>query len=76
MRVISLPYKPIPQGLYTRDDLFGDFKSNKPESWGQTTDFAIYRHFVMENRSTPNQYMGMMQALHDNAITQFTTDLH
>jgi len=72
MQVISLPYKPIPQGLYTRDDLFGAYKSNKPSSWGHTTDFDIYQHYISEGGSTPNQYMGMMQALHDNAITQFT----
>jgi predicted Rossmann-fold nucleotide-binding protein len=69
----GLPYEPIPQELYTRDKLFQDFKSDDSASWGQTKDFIIYKHFVMEGRSTPtNPYMGMMQALHDNAITQST----
>lgn len=72
----NLPYEPIPQQLYTSARLFQGFKSDEPASWGQTVDFAIYRHFVMEGGDTPsNPYFGMMQALHDNAITQSTTGL-
>jgi predicted Rossmann-fold nucleotide-binding protein len=70
---LSLPYEPIPQQLYTPVTLFQGFKPDEPASWGQTVDFAIYRHFVMEGRDAPtNPYFGMMQALHDNAITQWT----
>ncbi len=69
----SLPYQPIRQQLYTCVELFHGFKPDDPASWGQTVDFAIYRHFVMEGRGAPtNPYIGMMQALHDNAITQST----
>jgi predicted Rossmann-fold nucleotide-binding protein len=72
----SLPYEPIPQQLYTRLKLFEGFKPDEPASWGQTLDFAIYRHFVMEGRDAPaDPYIGMMQALHDNAITQCTNIL-
>jgi predicted Rossmann-fold nucleotide-binding protein len=72
----SLPYEPIPQQLYTPARLFQGFKSDEPASWGQTVDFAIYRHFVMEGRGvSTNPYFGMMQALHDNAITQSTAGL-
>ena len=73
---LNLPYQPLRQKLYTRTDLFGTFRSGESASWGETADFAIYQHFVMEGRSTPsNAYMGMMQALHDNAITQATYEL-
>jgi len=72
----SLPYEPIPQQLYTPVTLFQGFKPDDPASWGQTVDFAIYQHFVMEGRDAPtNPYIGMMQALHDNAITQCTDAL-
>jgi len=72
----SLPYEPIPQQLYTRTKLFEGFASDDPASWGRTADFVIYRYFVMEGRSAPtNPYIGMMQALHDNAITQSTAAL-
>ena len=72
----GLPYQPIRQQLYTPADLFQGFEPAEPASWGQTMDFAIYRHFVMEGRSAPsNPYMGMMQALHDNTTTQSTAAL-
>ncbi len=69
----NLPYQPIPQKLYSNADLFQGFNPSQPASWVKTADFEIYRHFVMEGRTTPaNPYMGMMQALHDNAISQAT----
>ena len=76
MTGFNLPYQPIPQQLYTPAVLFQGFKSDDPASFGQTLDFAIYRHFVMEGRGvSSNPYFGMMQALHDNAITQSTASL-
>ena len=74
MQGFNLPYQPIPQKLYTSADLFQNFDPNQLASWGKTVDFEIYRHFVTEGRTTPkNPYMGMMQALHDNAISEATT---
>jgi predicted Rossmann-fold nucleotide-binding protein len=72
----SLPYEPIPQQLYTRAVLFEGFAPDDPASWVRTKDFAIYRQYVLEGRDTPsNPYFGMIQALHDNAITQSTAAL-
>jgi predicted Rossmann-fold nucleotide-binding protein len=69
----NLPYQPIPQKLYTGTELFQGFDPGEPGSWGKTVDFEIFRHFVIEGRTTPkNPYMGMMQALHDNAISEAT----
>jgi len=74
MQGFSLPYQPLPQSLYTSADLFSGFDPGDPTSWSRTVDFQIYRHFVVEGRSTPrNPYMGMMQALHDNAVSEATT---
>ncbi len=73
MKGFELPYQPIPQKLYTSADLFQGLDAGDPGSWSKTVDFQIYRHFVVEGRTTPrNPYMGMMQALHDNAISEAT----
>ncbi len=73
MQGYNLPYQPIPQKLYTAADLFQGFRPAEPATWTQTPDFVIYRHFVSEGRTAPrNPYMGMMQALHDNAIMEAT----
>jgi predicted Rossmann-fold nucleotide-binding protein len=69
----NLPYQPIRQHLYTAAELFDGFAPEEPASFARTLDFQIYRHFVSEGRGAPrNPYVGMMQALHDNAITQPT----
>jgi predicted Rossmann-fold nucleotide-binding protein len=74
MQGFNLPYQPIPQKLYTSADLFRGFEPSDPSSWTRTADFEIYRHFVVEGRTTPhNPYTGMMQALHDNAISEATS---
>jgi predicted Rossmann-fold nucleotide-binding protein len=76
MQDFNLPYQPIPQRLYTGADLFHGFDASSVESWSKTMDFETYRHFVREGRGTPrNPYMGMMQALHDNAIGEATNAL-
>jgi predicted Rossmann-fold nucleotide-binding protein len=73
MQGFGLPYQPIPQKLYTRTGLFEGFDPGQPASWATTLDFRIYRHFVIQSRTTPkNPYMDMMQALHDNAISEAT----
>lgn len=74
MHGFGLPYQPLPQRLYTSADLFRGFDPGQPASWTKTPDFEIYRHFVIEGRARPrNPYLGMMQALHDDAIAEATS---
>jgi predicted Rossmann-fold nucleotide-binding protein len=75
MKGFDLPYEPIPRRLYAPADLFRGLDPRRSDSWGQSVDFRIYRHYVMEGRGTPrNPYMGMMQALHDDAISEATAN--
>jgi predicted Rossmann-fold nucleotide-binding protein len=74
MQKINLPFEPVPQLLYTREKLFAGFRGDDPGSYTKTADFAIYRHSVMNGRGGSSEpYIRMMQALHDNAITQSAT---
>lgn len=69
----DLPYQPIPHKLYSPADLFQGYDPGQAASWERSVDFEIYRHFVTEGGTKPrNPYMGMMQALHDNAILEAT----
>lgn len=71
MSNVGLPYLPVRWHVYDRTELFAGFDLDESNSFAGTLDFTIYQHFVMEGRAMPkNPYMGMMQALHDNAITQ------
>jgi len=74
MQGFNLPYQPILRNFTQARIYFQNYDPDLPASWGETVDFEIYRHFVIEGRTTPrNPYMGMMQALHDNAISEATT---
>jgi predicted Rossmann-fold nucleotide-binding protein len=64
-----LPYQPVPQRLYGPSDLLNGFELGNPDSVAHTTDFEIYRYFVMNGRSEPrSNFAAMMEALHDSFI--------
>jgi len=65
-----LPFIPLRWSLYNHRDLFAGFVENEPESYGKTADFAIYEHYVRGGSAAPDQFTGMMRALHDQSIYQ------
>ena len=68
---LQLPYQPLRTGLYAPDELMSGFDPLRPESFAETLDFRIYLSYVTEGGAAPENYFGsMMQALHDNSITQ------
>jgi len=76
MRSLDLPFQPIRRNLYTPEQLFAGYHPDRPDSFTETADFAIYRHFVTHNNGfAVDPYLGMMQALHDQTITQGCIDI-
>ena len=73
---LQLPYQPMRAVLYSPDELLSGFDPHRPESFADTRDFQIYSHFVREGGAEPaNYFMGMMQSLHDHAVTNALRDL-
>lgn len=73
---LQLPYQPMRAVLYSPDELLSGFDPHRPESFADTRDFQIYSHFVREGGAEPSNYfMGLMQSLHDNAVTNALRDL-
>ena len=71
MAAPPIPFTPIRWSLYDPAELFTGFVPADPSSYQESLDFRIYRHFVSEGGSTPgDHFVAMMQALHDNSITQ------
>lgn len=65
-----IPFVPLHWSLYDRQELFGGFDPKRPESFAETTDFAIYHHFIAQGGSVSDSpFVSMMQSLHDNSIT-------
>ncbi len=71
----DLPFDPIRSNLYTTDELYLGIRPGDVKSFVLTPDFAIYKFWVSAGKSRPNDYIvPMMQALHDNSITQALLD--
>jgi predicted Rossmann-fold nucleotide-binding protein len=73
------PTNPFRSSLYDSDELLGGFRLDDPLSYADTLDFATYRAYVQNGRSSrvpPKQ--SIVRALHDNsisqALSQFVTD--
>lgn len=76
MAALAIPFQPLRTSLYDSKELFGNFEADDPRSYLTLMDFEIYRYFVAEGRGTPSNYLAsMMQALHDNSITQTVSGL-
>jgi predicted Rossmann-fold nucleotide-binding protein len=72
----AIPFIPLRWSVYDYRELFQEFDSANTASYAKIKDFAIYRYFVMEGRSVPqNPFTSMMEALHDNSITQATQQI-
>ncbi|MBV9065015.1 MAG: hypothetical protein JO004_04510 [Methylobacteriaceae bacterium] len=66
----ALPFQPFRQALYSPIELLAGIDPLHPESLTRTRDFAIFRYWVKQGRYKPQYFDGMMQALHDNSISQ------
>lgn len=69
----DFPLNPFMGHLYTPEELLGAFDIANASSFQETLDFRTYRYFVKAGRNAPpDELDSMMQALHDNSITQET----
>jgi predicted Rossmann-fold nucleotide-binding protein len=58
------------QEVYSAAELFADFDPARPESYGDTPDFANFRWFVATGRGTPTDASDAVQrAVHDANVT-------
>ena len=71
MSRIPFSFEPFRRQMYSPRELFANFSSSEPQSFAATPDFAIYREYIAGGKHSPTDYFtAMMQALHDNAVTQ------
>jgi predicted Rossmann-fold nucleotide-binding protein len=70
-----LPYKPFRGSLYTRETLFDGFDPQNPDSYKDTTDYKIYRHYRDTGRYNPDSILETLtRRLHDHAISDALYD--
>jgi predicted Rossmann-fold nucleotide-binding protein len=72
---LSITFEPFRRDMYSREELFEGFDFNDPRSFAATRDFAIYHEYIVSGKYAPRDFFtAMMQALHDNAVTQALRD--
>jgi len=75
MPPIPFSFEPLRRSLYSPQELFAGFLPDEPQSYAATLDLAIYREYIIAGKTAPSDYfVAMMQALHDNSITQAMRD--
>jgi predicted Rossmann-fold nucleotide-binding protein len=62
----AFPVRPFRSTLYTPAELFAGFATGRPGSYASTVDFRTYRSM----RGGPTREIGMLRALHDQAVTE------
>lgn len=70
------PYSSYRGSLYSAEELFEGFDPKEPESYAQTLDAKVYKHWDETGRNEPKQVLeALARRLHDHAITDGVHDL-
>ncbi|MCP4180839.1 MAG: hypothetical protein GY756_24015 [bacterium] len=69
-KVKGLPYKTFSNYLYSFETLFDNFDPRNPDTYKNTTDWKIYKHFLNTGKGKPNSIIeSLARRLHDHSIT-------
>jgi predicted Rossmann-fold nucleotide-binding protein len=72
----GLPYHPYRGSLYSVEELFLEFELTRPDSYEETLDKRVYRHWEATGGPHPRSLLETLaQRLHDHAITDAMEDL-
>ncbi|MFZ5429244.1 MAG: LOG family protein [Bacteroidota bacterium] len=66
---MNVPYHIYPHELYNKETLYHGFDPGHPDSYKETPDFRIYRHYVDSGRDEANIRETLAARLHDHSIT-------
>lgn len=65
----GLPYNSFPKSLYDRKSLLGEYVPGKPESYENTFDNKVHKHFIRTGIQAKSIHETLARRLHDHAIT-------
>ena len=72
---LTAPYNPFRSSLYKADELYTGFDITNPDSYKNTPDHLIYKHYLETGKYNPASiYESLCRRLHDHAITDALTD--
>lgn len=70
----NFPFNPFVAKLYSKDDLFDGYLAGIPESYEQSLDKKIYKHYIINGKEAENIEETLFRRLHDHSITDALND--
>ena len=71
---LDMPYNSYINRLYTKDDLYKDYIPGQPETFENTFDQKVYRHYIKTGKYAKDIKETLARRLHDHAITDALDD--
>ncbi len=71
---LKLPYATHPIRLYSCEDLYFGFDPKVPETYSQTLDAQVYKHYIKGGKSELSLRESIGRRLHDHGITNALTN--
>jgi len=72
----DLPYQPYRKVLYSPEDLYAEFEPSRPETYSETLDARVYRHWQQSGGpSGAGMVESLARRIHDHSITSGIEDL-
>src|SRR5690625_4798636 len=68
------PLPDLSNRLYSAEDLYENYVRTDPDSFYDTTDQKIYRHFIHTGKYTTDIKESLARSLHDQSITSSLED--
>src|SRR5262245_53175328 len=76
MAMMSLPFDPLRERLYSATELFEGFDFGDSDSYATAADIQVLQFFVKNGKNpTSDSRVGQLEALHDNGISTATQRL-
>lgn len=71
---LDVPFNTFINKLYTRESLMGEYRIGDPDSYEQTLDMVVYKHYLANGKEANNIYETLARRLHDHSITDALHD--
>jgi predicted Rossmann-fold nucleotide-binding protein len=71
---MDMPYNLYPSALYTTDILYDKYLTRDPESYFNTYDYKIYKHYLEQGKEASSIKETLARRIHDHAITDALYD--
>ena len=71
---LDMPYNCYVNRLYTKDDLYKGYQIGHPETYADTFDQKVYRHYIKTGKNAKDIKETLARRLHDHAMTDALDD--